>query len=498
MVSHINTFALSGIEAITVDVQTHLSPGLPNFNIVGLPDKLIAESKERVRAAINSLGLSHPSTRITINLSPADILKEGTHYDLAITIGILQEMGIIAKNITDPYFFCAELSLDGNLSEVSGILPASIHSSSLNKGIICSESNVKEALLGGNKKIIALKNLSSIIQFLRGSIKVEQPILVPENNNIKQPDFNEVIGQESAKRAIEIAAAGEHNLLMTGPPGSGKSMLAARIPSILPNLTPEEILEVNIIKSIASNISNSSFSALRPFRSPHHSISLASMVGGGKKVTPGEISLAHNGILFLDELPEFPRNTIEALRQPLETGSVNISRVNSNVTYPAKFQLIAAMNPCRCGYFGDLIKQCHKSPRCANDYRAKISGPILDRFDMQIEVSSLKPEKLTKETTSESSAIISKRVQNARKNQYLRYLDKSSNGKVSSARLQESINFSEASNILLNKLYEQLGLSMRSYYKIMRVARTIADLENSQAVEEEHLFEATNYRINFY
>ena len=381
------TVCLNGLETQEITVQAHISSGFPVFNIVGLADKAVAESKERIRSAINSIGFSLPAKRIIINLSPADLQKEGSHYDLPITIAIMAALQIFNKNELDKYIICGELSLDGTINSTTSILPAAISATKLNKGIICSKKNTHEALISGNKNVITAGDLKEIIDFLKGITQIF-PALPKKFSIIKEDkDFFEVKGQKIAKRALEIAATGRHNILMIGPPGSGKSMLSERFTSILPDLTEKEILEILMIKSITGELRNSDLNIAYPYRNPHHSSSLVALVGGGKKVSPGEITLAHNGVLFLDELPEFKRDTIESLRQPIESKKILLSRANYKAEFPANFQLISAMNPCQCGYLQIEKKRCHKAPLCSTEYIRKISGPMFERIDIVINLA---------------------------------------------------------------------------------------------------------------
>ena len=424
MVAHINTVTFHGIEVVDVNVQVHFSPGMPAFSLVGLPDKTIAESRERIRASLHSIGLMLPSQRIIVNLSPADLIKEGSHFDLPIAIGILINMGVLKAEETKDYLILGELALDGSLMGVNGILPAAIGANERNYGIICPEKNGPEAAWSANSNIVAASNLVQLINHLKGRQCLAPPKIIKDQTPFSHSlDLKDIKGQETAKRALEIAASGGHNMLMSGPPGAGKSMLASRMASILPDMTSSEILECSMVASIAGEITDGNLRIIRPFRAPHHSCSMPAMVGGGanKRVMPGEISLAHNGILFLDELPEFPRIVIDSLRHPLEEGKVNISRANYHVTYPAKFQLIAAMNPCRCGFLGDAERQCNKAPRCGTDYQSKISGPFFDRIDIYLEVNTSSISEIINSTESESSQIVAQRVQKARNLQAKRY-----------------------------------------------------------------------------
>jgi magnesium chelatase family protein len=497
MVAHINTIAFQGITPTNVDAQVHINSGLPAFNIVGLPDKAVGESKERIRSAMNSLGLSLPPTRMTVNLAPADVIKEGSHYDLAIALGLMIEMNILKQDEIAGFVVLGELSLDGRLTNVAGILPAAIHASALGKGIICPKGNGAEARWAGDIEILAANNLLEIINHFKGTQilsvpKAEYDIL----DEIIYPDLRDIKGQESAKRALEVAASGAHNMLMIGPPGSGKSMLASRLPGITPELSSREMLDVSMINSITNNLSDGKIKRQRPFRDPHHTCSMAAMVGGGKRALPGEITLAHNGVLFLDELPEFPRTVLDSLRQPLETGHVMVSRANAHVTYPANFQLVAAMNPCRCGYLGDQSRSCSKAPRCAVDYQSKISGPLFDRIDIHIDVPPVTPMDLNKETAKEGTKEVLERVVNARAIQTKRYegTDIKTNAEADGQILLEVATPDNAGKTMLDQAFSVMGLSMRGYNRVLRVARTIADMEANDNVNKHHIAEALSYR----
>lgn len=499
MLSRINTIAFNGLETQDVDLQVQISSGLPSFSIVGLPDKAVGESKERVRAALNSLGISLPAKRITINLAPADLLKEGSHYDLAVALGLLSCMQILPLEELSNYIALGELSLDGSILRVNGVLPAAIHANRKQKGLICPAAQGSEAVWSGLEEIIAARNLLEIINHFKGTQLISKPQKESLISETRYADMSDVLGQESAKRALEIAAAGGHNMLMIGPPGSGKSMLASRMGGILPPLTAEEALETSIIHSIAGELKDGRICFERPFRAPHHNASTPSLVGGGRKAEPGEISLAHNGVLFLDELPEFSHASLEALRQPLENGFVTISRVNAHTTYPAKFQLIAAMNPCRCGNLGTPGFECPRAPQCGIEYQSKISGPLMDRIDLQIEVHAVFPWELSEAKHGESSKEIRKRVIAAREIQSKRFQalghpELRTNSELKGKLLEQSVVLDNDTEQLLIKYAAQNNISARGYHRILRLARTIADLQNSEKVLKQHLAEALSYR----
>ncbi len=500
MVSHVRSYTFSGIEPLDVDVQVHISNGLPAFKIVGLADKAVSESRERVRAALHAIGMALPPQNVTVNLSPADLQKEGSHFDLPIAVGLLLHLGVIPEDAVEQAIVLGELSLDGSLIPINGILPAAVHANANNMSIICPEKNGSEALWAGDLDVIAPNNLLDLINHFKGTMILSRPTQSPIDNTSHYPDLADIKGQNAARRALEITAAGNHNLLMVGPPGAGKSMLAARLPSILPPLTSERMLEISMVQSIAGELRDGTISSKRPFREPHHNASMPSIVGGGSHAKPGEITLAHGGILFLDELPEFPAKVLESLRQPLENRKVTISRVQSHTTYPANFQFIAAMNPCRCGYLDDASRACSKAPKCAKDYQSKISGPLLDRFDLHIHVAAVTPQEIYNAEPSESSEVVAKRVLNARQKQLYRYSETKieTNAEASGDLLTQHVALDKESKDLLYNAMEKLGISMRGHNRILRVARTIADLENSNDVHSNHLAEAINYRQHHY
>ncbi len=499
MVATIHTVAFEGIEARTVEVQVLINSGLPSFTVVGLPDKAVVEARERVRAALSALGLSLPPKRITVNLSPADRPKEGSHYDLPIAVGLLVAMGVLPSDSLAETVVMGELGLDGSLRAVPGVLPAAIFANAQNHAFICPTATGPEAAWAGSDTILAPASLLALVNHLKGSQVLSSPQHRLAEPNTSLPDLADVKAQETAKRALEIAAAGGHTLMMSGPPGSGKSMLAARMPSILPPLSPEEALEVSMIASVAGKLSEGTISRERPFRSPHHSASQPALIGGGTRANPGDVSLAHCGVLFLDELPEFSRSCLEALRQPLETGEAVISRVHAHVTYPAKFQLIAAMNPCKCGYLADEARACNRAPICGADYQAKISGPLYDRIDQFVDVPALTPAELSAPAAGEPSEVVAARVQAARTKQTERYQAADANGVTVNAhangKLLEAILCLEAeAQALIDRAAGAYKLSARGYHRVLKVARTIADLAGSETVEKHHLAEALSYR----
>jgi len=502
MVARFNTVSFQGIEPLAIDVQVQITTGIPSFSIVGLPDKAVAESRERVRAALHSLGLALPPKRIIVNLSPADIQKEGSHYDLPIALGLLVALEVLPFEEVHQYVALGELALDGRISSISGVLPAALHASSQGQGLICPEPCGKEAAWAPEIDILAPSTLLALINHFKGLQLLPRPSPGVTENSHHAFDLIDVKGQETAKRAFEIAAAGGHNLLLMGPPGAGKSMLAARLPGLLPPLEPEEALEVTMIHSIAGKLPEGTLIKQRPYRDPHHSASLPALVGGGFKALPGEVTLAHRGVLFLDELPEFSRSTLESLRQPLETGQVTIARANAHITYPARFQLIAAMNPCRCGYLDEVSKACSRAPNCADDYQANICGPLLDRIDFHVFTPAVKPLELALLSGKESTETVAERVAKARLWQRQRFLKKiphsSSrvNAEASGKELEAILQIEEESQGLLNQAAEKLRFSARSYHRLLRVARTIADLGESETIRKIDMAEALSLRLN--
>ncbi len=501
MFARIFTVALHGIEARQVDVQVSISAGLPSFTIVGLADKAVAESRERVRAALGAIGLGLPPKRITVNLSPADLPKEGSHYDLPIALGLMVASGAVPGDLLDQYCVAGELALDGSLSPIVGALPAAIGANALGKGLICPSASGAEAVWAGQDvDVLAPRDILSLVNHLKG----EQMLARPEPARSiaagsSKLDLSEVYGQETAKRALEIAAAGGHNMLMIGPPGAGKSMLAQRLPTILPPMSSEEMLEVAMIQSMAGLLSEAGLTQERPFRAPHHSATAAALVGGGTRPRPGEVALAHRGVLFLDELPEFAPRVLDSLRQPLEAGEISIARANHRISYPSRIQLIAAMNPCRCGRAFEAGRSCRRGQNCVSQYMGRISGPLLDRIDLQIEMSSVSALDLTLPQTPESSAVVRDRVIAARERQLRRYADLGlqkawTNSECPASKLCEVAAPDEAGYTLLRQATQRLGLTARGYHRTLRLARTIADLDQSNQVTHIHVLEALTYR----
>ena len=494
--ARLTTFSFHGVEAVPVEVQVQVAAGLPAFTVVGLPNKAVGESRERVRAVLSVLGLSLPPKRILVNLAPADLVKEGSHFDLPIALGLLAAMGVIPVDEVAHFAAMGELALDGTIGPVAGVLPAALACSERELGLVCPASQGAEASWAGATEALAAPDLRALIAHFQGRQALSPPPPpVPMPREARGACLSEVRGQESAKRAIEIAAAGSHNLLMIGPPGSGKSMLAARLPGLLPDLTPAEALEVSLVRSVAGGLEAGRISARPPFRDPHHSASQAALTGGGPRARPGEVSLAHRGVLFLDELPEFPRPALEALRQPLESGRVTVSRAAAHVSYPARVQLVAAMNPCRCGYLGNAGRECGQAPRCGETYQGKLSGPLLDRIDLTIEVQPIAPRELARAPTGETSEAVAARVAAARAAQRARYegMGFATNSEAPVEAIREG--FEGAALAFAESAAERLGLSNRGMIRALRVARSIADLEGAAAVTRGHMAEALGYRL---
>ncbi|WP_310622032.1 YifB family Mg chelatase-like AAA ATPase [Flexibacterium corallicola] len=499
MFSRVATVAFQGVEAVPVDVQVQIGPGAVQFGLVGLADKAVTESRERVRSALFSSGLALPAKRVTVNLAPADLPKEGSHYDLPIVLGLMCSMELIPQDALEEYIALGELSLDGNLAPITGILPAAIAANGQGKGIICPAGCGSEAAWADHTmSILAPRNLLELLSHFKGSAPLGAPKPKLINHTGPQLDLSEIRGQESAKRALEVAAAGGHNMLMVGPPGSGKSMLASRLPSILPELEPSELLEVSMISSIAGELKEGALTNHRPFRCPHHSASMAALVGGGLKAKPGEISLAHNGVLFLDELPEFAPQVLDGLRQPIESGEAVIVRANHRVTYPSRVQIIAAMNPCRCGYAGEPGHQCKRGDKCASDYQARVSGPFLDRIDMHVDVPAVSTMDLMRPSQAESSEKVLERVQKARERQRIRYAHAEAtcrlNSQATPLLMERLIQLDKTSLSLLHEAAQKLSLSARGYHRTLKLALTIADLAGEDSISPNHLAEALSYK----
>jgi magnesium chelatase family protein len=500
MVARVNTVAFQGVDVQHVSVEVQISNGLPSFTIVGLPDKAVGESRERVRAALHALGLALPAKRLTVNLAPADLAKEGSHYDLPIALGLLAAMEVLPNDSLADCVVLGELSLDGAIRAVTGVLPAAMHAVANDNRLICPEPCGGEAVWAGERlDILAPLNLLQLINHMKGTQILSRPSAKQRSaaDDFTGPDLSQLRGQESARRALEITAAGGHNLLMSGPPGSGKSLLASCLPGILPPLSAQEALETSMVHSLAGVLPEDGLLSRRPFRDPHHSASMPALIGGGAKARPGEISLAHNGVLFLDELPEFARPTLESLRQPLESGRVMVARANHHVQYPARFQLIAAMNPCRCGYLGDVGRECTRAPKCGVDYQAKISGPLLDRFDLQVDVQQVAIADLQDQSkTGEASRNVAARIAKARHLQAQR--GQGLNAVLSGAVLDDIVNPSAEAKALLGQAAEKLKLSARGYHRLLRTARTISDLAGEAGpVELPFMAEALSYRQNW-
>jgi magnesium chelatase family protein len=502
MVQRVSTVAFEGIDARGVDVQVQVAPGLPAFIIVGLPDKAVSEAKQRVRAALVASGLALPARRITINMAPADLPKEGSHYDLPIALGLMAAIGAIPHDALAGFVVLGELGLDGSIAPVAGVLPAAIAANARGEGLICPAVCGPEAAWASPEiEIIAAQSLIQLANHFKGTQVLARPAPTIREFDGAPLDLKDIKGQESAKRALEIAAAGGHNLLMIGPPGAGKSMLAARLPSILPPLTPAELLDVSMIASVAGEIEGGALTNQRPFRAPHHSASMPSLVGGGARAKPGEISLAHHGVLFLDELPEFAPQVLDALRQPLESGTVSIARVNQRITYPARCMLVGAMNPCRCGRATEPGFMCRRAAnaRCAAEYQARLSGPLLDRIDLQIEVPAVTAADLILPAPTEGSREIAARVARARDVQTARYASLGlahvrSNAQAQGPVLEDIARLDSSGVALMRDAADAMRLSARGFHRVLRVARTLADLDGAATVGRIHLAEALSYR----
>ncbi|MGV8987715.1 MAG: YifB family Mg chelatase-like AAA ATPase [Cypionkella sp.] len=498
MVARAFTVAFEGVEARLVEVQCAVSPGMPYFGMVGLPDKAVSEARERVKAALNSMAIALPSKRIMVNLSPADLPKEGSHFDLPIALAVLAAIEIIPKDAVEGVVALGELSLDGRLMPVIGALPAAMAAAEESKALLCPHACGAEAAWVGSTEVLAAGSLAEVVAHFTG----RKALPVAEAGEVISspagPDLRDVKGQERAKRALEIAAAGRHHMLMVGSPGSGKSMLARRMPGILPPMSAIEALETSMIHSIAGLLSEGGISRTRPFRDLHHTATTAAITGGNKGAKPGQVSLAHNGVLFMDEFPEFPRQVLETLRQPMETGDIVVSRANAHIRYPSRFLLIAAANPCKCGFMTDPARACARVPQCGEDYLGRISGPLMDRFDLRVEVPPVAYTDLDLPATGETSATVAQRVAKARAVQTDRFKDHPEvrvNSEAEGALLEEIAEPDAESRALLAKVAERFGLTARGYHRVLRVARTIADLAGEADLRRTHVAEAVSYRL---
>ncbi|MEO8241382.1 MAG: YifB family Mg chelatase-like AAA ATPase [bacterium] len=498
MVALAYTVAFDGIEARLVEVQCAVTAGMPNFSIVGLPDKAVSESKERVRAALSALAIAMPAKRITVNMSPADMPKEGSHFDLPIALAVLAALEIIPKDEVATTVALGELALDGRLIPVIGALPSAMTAAEHDFALLCPKECGAEAAWVGAAHVFAASSLTEVIRHFTGQSPLPTAMAGEVISDPLTRDLHDVKGQERAKRALEIAAAGRHHMLMVGSPGSGKSMLAARLPGIMPPLSAVEALETSMIHSLAGLLTEGGISRTRPFREPHHTASMAAIVGGGKGAKPGEVSLAHNGVLFMDEFPEFPRTVLETLRQPIETGEIVVARANAHIRYPCRFLLVAAANPCKCGYMTDPTRACARVPECGADYLGRISGPLMDRFDLRVEVPPVAYTDLDLPATGETSAVVAARVATARAIQTARFANHPGmrvNADAEGAKLEEIASPDSESRDLLAKVAERFGLTARGYHRVLRVARTIADLDGATTLRRPHVAEAVSYRL---
>lgn len=499
MVARAYTVAFEGVEARPVEVQCAVTAGLPAFSIVGLPDKAVSEARDRVRSALASMAIALPSKRITINLSPADLPKEGSHFDLPIAVALLAALDIIPKDAAEASLSLGELSLDGSLVPVIGALPAAMAAAEDDRVLLCPLASGAEAAWVGAAQVLGAASLADVVRHFAGQSRLPPSEPGEVFNDTSCGDLRDVKGQERAKRALEIAAAGRHHLFMVGTPGSGKSMLAARIPSILPPLSPSEALETSMIHSLAGLLPEGGISRSRPFRAPHHTASMPAIVGGGRRVRPGEISLAHNGVLFMDEFPEFAKPVLETLRQPMECGEVMVARANAHVKYPCQFLLVAAANPCRCGYLSDPARACARVPHCGEDYLGRISGPLMDRLDLRIDVPPVAFSDLNLPASGDSSARVADRVARARAVQQTRFAAAPAlrvNADAEGEALEQIATPDAEGKALLLKVAERFGLSARGYHRVLRVARTIADLDTSDMVRQPHIAEAVSFRLS--
>ncbi len=500
MISQAYTVAFEGVDARLVEVQCAISPGMPAFAIVGLPDKAVSEARERVRSALNALSIALPSKRITVNLSPADMPKEGSHFDLPIALALLAALEIIPRDEAAQTVALGELSLDGTLVPVAGALPAAMAAAEEDRRLLCPYACGAEAAWVDAVEVIAPRTLGDAIRHFTGAHVLAPATPGEVTADPMARDLRDVKGQERAKRALEIAAAGRHHIFFVGPPGSGKSMLAARIPGILPPLSATEALQTSMIHSLSGLLTEGGISRTRPFREPHHTASVAAIVGGGRGAKPGEISLAHNGVLFMDEFPEFPRTVLETLRQPIETGEVVVARANAHIRYPCRFLLVAAANPCRCGHIADASRACPRAPSCGDDYLGRISGPLIDRLDLRIEVPAVAFSDLHLPASGDSSATVAARVTAARAVQATRFAGHeghSVNADAEGQLLEEIAAPDAEGQALLTRVADRFGLTARGYHRILRVARTIADLDGAASVHHDHIAEAVSFRLAF-